>query len=740
MIRQNKVMRTLALLMIIAAMVFPANAFAATGDVTSIAFDDATKKELIIGQSAKQLKVFATIEGSTSKKDITASASWASSDEDVAQVVKGLVTAKDSGNTTITATYEGAVATVEIAASYPYTKLAIEPVKSGTYLLGDADKDLKVKAKITGGEAKDEVTDVTSLATWASSNTSVATIDAGQLKLIGKGTSTITAKYQGQTGTFKITVELPYSSLEIRDAKGKVTNPELLVGDELKLKSIAPAAGGSGEHDVTAEATWTSSNESVVAVEKGVLTVKTAGKATITVQYLGVTSNIDVYVRAPYEALLLDPSEATTLFLGETLDLKSEVRDRANSSLDVSAASKWTSSNLLTATVDNGKVTAKSVGSTTIKAEYGGISKDIKITVYPTVKSLDIAKSETELFKGESEALPKVNALKLDDAKLDLSNDVTWTSSDEEIATIENGKVIAKSAGTVTLTASLPDVSSVNSPSGDVSVRGKKVDFKVTINEKVLVLIGPDEVTSLIIGDSSDLPVVNAVWEDGQEKDVSSLIAWTVSGTNAVIKTTDKGQEIKGLIKGSATLKGTYLNKTITIPVKIEQKITKIVVEPTSIELNIKSSKSIKVTGFFADGSKVSLGSKVGWVSSNPQIASIATTSVKGVSEGKVTLNGSYQGIAVSVDVSVVPKLKKLTADEKSLKLIPGSGKTVIVTAEYDTGASGNVAAQTTWTSSKPAVASVSASGQITALTEGKTSIKGKFGNKTVVISVTVKK
>ncbi|WP_172251898.1 Ig-like domain-containing protein [Saccharibacillus deserti] len=740
MIRQKRVMRTLALLLVIAAIVFPANAFAATGDVTSIAFDDTAKKELVIGQSAKQLKVYATVEGSTSKKDITASAVWTSSDEEVAQVIKGLVTPKSSGDAIITATYEGAIATVEVSASYPYTKLALESAKSGTYKLGDSESELKITAKLTGGEEKDTVTDVTALATWTSSNPNVLTVEAGQVKLVGKGTATVTAKYKGQTGTFKASVELPYSSLEIREADKAVSSLELLVGDETKLKSVAPAAGGSAEHEVTADAEWSTSNESIVSVEKGVLTVKSAGKATITVQYLGVSASLDVYVRAPYEALLLVPSEATTLFIGETIDMKAEVRDRANSSLDVSAQSKWTSSSLLAATVEGGKVTAKALGSSTIKAEYGGISKEIKITVYPTLKSLESSKTETELYKGESEALPKISGLKLDDSKLDLSGDVKWKSGDDEIASIENGKVVAKSAGTVTLTASLPEAPSVNTPSGDVSVRSKTVEFKVTVNEKVLVLIGPDESLDLIVGETSALPTVNAVWEDGQEKDISSLITWTVSGANAVIKKTDKGQEIKALLKGSASLKGTYLNKSIAVPVKIEQKITKIVVEPTSIQLNIKSSKSIKVTGYYADGSKVSLASKVGWESSNPLVASIATTSVKGISEGTATLSGSYQGQALSVDVRVVPKLIKLTAAEKTLKLAPGASSKIVVTAAFDTGAAAEVAASTTWTSSKPSVASISAAGQISALAEGKTVIKGKYGNKTVTISVTVKK
>lgn len=739
MIRQKSVMRTLALLLMIAAIAFPAHAFAATGDVTSISFDDATKKELVIGQSAKQLKVYATVEGSTSKKDITASADWTSSDEDVVQVVKGLLTPKSSGDAIITATYGGAVATVEVSASYPYSKLAIEPAKTGTYKLGDAASDLKLSAKVTGGDEKDKVTDVTALGTWTSSSSSVATVDsAGQMTLVGEGTATVTVKYQGLTATYKVTVELPYSSLEIRSGNSKASDLEQLVGDTVTLKAIAPAAGGGAEQDITDKADWTTSNASVVTADKGVLTVTGAGKATITVKYLGVLATVDLYVRAPYEALLVTPSESATLFMGETLKLTAEVRDRANSSLDVSSQAKWTSSSLLAATVNNGTVTAKATGSTTIKAEYGGISKDIKVTIYPTLKSLESTKDATELYKGESEALPKVSGIKLDNAKLDLSSDVKWTSADDGIAYVENGKVIAKSAGTVTLTASLPETSSVTTPSGDVSVRGKTVSFKVTVNEKILVLIGPDEAVSLVIGETSPLPSVTAVWEDGEEKDVSSLMTWTVAGSNAVIKKTDSGSTIKGLLKGSATLKGTYLNKSITVNVKIEQKITKIVVDPTSIELNMKSSKSIKATAFYADGSKVSLAAKVNWESSNPNVASISGTTVKGVSVGSATLSGSYQNIPVSVQVTVVPKLTKVAVEEKTLKLAPGTVSKIKVLATYDTGSIVDVAAQTIWTSSKPSVASVSPTGQITALAEGKATIKGKFGTKNVTISVTV--
>ncbi|MNR50147.1 Bacterial Ig-like domain (group 2) [compost metagenome] len=86
-----------------------------------------------------------------------------------------------------------------------------------------------------------------------------------------------------------------------------------------------------------------------------------------------------------------------------------------------------------------------------------------------------------------------------------------------------------------------------------------------------------------------------------------------------------------------------------------------------------------------------------------------------------------------------MPKLTKLTVSETRLNLAAGTSQGVVVTALYDTGKTATVTGSTVWTSSKPSVAKISASGIITAVGIGTTSIKGKFNNKTVTVSVTVK-
>ncbi|HEY4392122.1 MAG TPA: hypothetical protein VGN02_12320, partial [Paenibacillus sp.] len=432
--------------------------------------------------------------------------------------------------------------------------------------------------------------------------------------------------------------------------------------------------------------------------------------------------------------IMLNPSEDQLMFIDEKLELKAEMRDRANSSEPVTEDAEWSSSSPLSATVSKGLVSGMTVGSSTIKVSHLGVSKSIKVTVAPTITDLSVEKTELEMFKNDKLSLPKVTATKLDDDKIDFSSNMKWTSDNEDIAKIEDGKIVSKEAGKVTLTAKLPD-SEVSSP---LSIRGKTISVELTVKEKVLTFIIPDDRMSLVIGEETPLPTVTAVWEDGGEGDVSNDIEWTVTGANAVVKTTSSGKVIKGLNKGSATLKGTYSNKMISMPVTIEPKITKIVVEPKSIELNIKKSKAIKVTGYYVDGKTVNLSSKMGWKSSNDEVATISSTSVKAVGEGTATLTGAYQGQSASVKVNVVPKLTKLTVDEKSLALAPGYVKTVKLTAEYDTGATASVNDSAVWTTSKASVAKVT-NGKIEAVGKGSATIKAKLDTKTVTIRVTVK-
>ncbi|MGG4345915.1 Ig-like domain-containing protein [Paenibacillus lautus] len=693
------------------AMVFPTSVFAASGDVTSIEFDtNESKIYLTVNETTEQLRVLANIEGSSTKKDVTNESTWTSSNTRIVKVDGGLIIPLEKGTARITAKFKGAIKTIDVDVKFAIDEFKLDQPDKVEHKLGT--EGLTVKALADG------TNDVTTEAKWTTSDDSVVKVSKGELTLVGLGSATVTAEYKARKASFTVKVTAPYQKLAIVPGE----DLELLVGDApVELKVFAKQSETDAGMDVTDKIELKSSNSSVAAIEDGKLKPVALGKSTISVSYLGSTAKLDVYVRNPYEALILDQTDFVknpVLFMNDSITVQAKVRNAASQSIDV--AGEWTSSNPLAVSVNGGVITARASGTSNIKVSYLGISKEFTVKVYPTVTKFEAADTEVDVLKGESKSFPKVTGTLLDDEKEDFSSAVTWTSSDEKVVTTEDGKIKAIEAGTATIT-------------GKIGSR-EVATVPVTVNEKVLVLLPDVEEYQLVMGRSIALPKVNAVFEDGKESDVTSSVEWSLTGSAAVIK----DGTLKGLTKGSTTLKGTYLNKDIKIPVVVEQEVVKIVVEPEKIDLNIKKSKSIKVTGYYSNGKTVSLSSKMNWSSSDSAIVTVSKSSIKAVAEGTATITGSYQGNEVTVKVNVVPKLKKLTASEKKLNLKPGDVKTVTVTAEFDTGAKTNVGDTAVWTTSNSNVAKVT-NGRIEAIAKGTARIKGQYNSKTVSITVSVK-
>ena len=113
----------------------------------------------------------------------------------------------------------------------------------------------------------------------------------------------------------------------------------------------------------------------------------------------------------------------------------------------------WSSSDTEVATVENGMVTARKLGTATITAKAGEMSATCAVTVVATpVQSISLDKTTASLKVGETVTL---NATVSPDDATDKT--ITWSSSDTEIATVENGIVTARKLGTATITAKAGD-------------------------------------------------------------------------------------------------------------------------------------------------------------------------------------------------------------------------------------------------------------------------------------------
>ena len=164
-------------------------------EVESIKFDKATY-ELEEGDTMK-LAVTVSPEGATDK-----TISWKSSNETIATVNDGVVTAIKPGNATITATSlctPAVTATCKIVVTKKYVSVTGIDLDKTKAEMAEGET-LKLTATISPDDATDKTI------TWTSSNESVATVKNGTVTAVKEGKVIITAKAGEMTATCEITV------------------------------------------------------------------------------------------------------------------------------------------------------------------------------------------------------------------------------------------------------------------------------------------------------------------------------------------------------------------------------------------------------------------------------------------------------------------------------------------------------------------------------------------------------
>ena len=227
---------------------------------TSITLN-ASSQNLITGES---FTLTATVEPAKTTDTVV----WSSSNEAVATVSDGTVTAAKAGTTEITATAGNVKATCTVTVSDPVYKVTDIKLTAAPSRRIAAGKKVKLKASIAPSNAIDKSV------TWTSSNKKVATVNAKGLVTFKKNaggkkvTITATAK-DGSKKFAKITLTCMKGSVKSIKLSGKTT---VKSGKTTKLKAKVSTKNGKANKTVV----WSSSNTKLATVDKNgkVKTVK----------------------------------------------------------------------------------------------------------------------------------------------------------------------------------------------------------------------------------------------------------------------------------------------------------------------------------------------------------------------------------------------------------------------------------------------------------------------------------
>ncbi len=299
---------------------------------------------------------------------------WTSSNEKVATINEGVITPVGVGTATLTATSRagGKTATCTVTVKDP-NSVSLQSIEMKT------DK-IALKQGETGWVGvtynPSNVTD--KVLTWASSNTDVATVSEGNIKAVGAGTATLTAKSRDGGKTAKCEVTVTDGTVKVQSISLKSTTEILTKGS---TKTIYAVYNPSNVTDKVL--TWSSSNTGVATVSEGVVKAVGTGVATITAKSRdgGKTASCTVVVtdkNSQMKEITLKTTEKTMKKGANTTIYAvynpSNVNDKVL---------YWITSNPKVATVSEGVVKAVGKGTATITAisKDGGKTATCKITV-----------------------------------------------------------------------------------------------------------------------------------------------------------------------------------------------------------------------------------------------------------------------------------------------------------------------------------------------------------------------
>lgn len=620
---------------------------------------------------------------------------WSSSTPPVATVGDGVVHGINPGTTTISYTLGSGCSATKTVTVTP----GLAPITGPSSVL--VGGFISLSATPAGG-------------TWSSSPTSVATVSSsGFVTGVSPGTAVVTYTKDGCSVTKVITVEM--------ESGVPITGPTTLCVGATATYSLSVSDSTGGE--------WSSSNPSVAEIDMfGHLTALSAGTTTISYVPFGPGGSMSTMV-VTISATPTPIVGPTTVCLGGVIFLT-----------DAVPGGSWSSSNSSVATVGpTGLLTGVGLGTAIITYSLpAGCFTTTTVTVGPSTAPIT---GPSSLCVGSTITLS------------DVTPGGTWSSSFPAIASVgmTTGIVTGNTNGTATITysvggcfatrivtvtssgaiygpstacigfptsylsdssgtwaSSTPAIGTIGATSGiftGISAGVTTITFThagCTTVKTVTVTAAPPAIT----GSSSVCTGATITLAD-------ALLGGTWSSSNTAIATVNTTTGVvTGITPGTAI---------ITYTIGTGCSVTKVITVssgpgPISGPSSVCTGATITLTDPTPGGV---------WITSNIITAPISSSGVvTGGAVGSVTITYSLGGCKVTKDVSVITTPAVITG---STAVCVGSSTTL-----FDATTGG------TWSSSTPAVATVSATGVVTGMSPGTATISytNSCGSATRVVTV----
>ena len=480
--------------------------------------------------------------------------------------------------------------------------------------------------------------------------------------------------------------------------------------------------------ELAQEVTWKSSNTKIAQIDaEG--TVSFAGKTgTVTVTATStdgsrISATVKLQVGVLTKSVTIGEPADHTLRSGKSLTLKATTDPVKPTVSGVTFKLVNASDSAYVSVSTSGKVSAKTVNEPHVVEIYA-VSKDaaavesnvITLTILPkNVQSLILKSGDKYVTNGKvvrnvnEELTLKAYTLDTTDGAVEETRDVTWTSSNTKVATIdETGKVTCVKTGTVKLTAT-----------ADKKTKAA-VTLKVTNLVNGITIVTKNDKDSMVVASGKSLALKATVQPANASQ---KAVTWSMVSGSRYAKISSSG--VVSANKG--------LTSPVTVTVKAVAKdgsgmeaTQEITINPVALGVTISDVNHERTTGtlvwnmteadniqFSANVYPVKAVQAVTWKSSNAKIAAVdGTGKVTCYKAGTVTITATAKdgsGKKASFKLNIIKKLKSLTLEDQTVE----GGKSLQLKAILDPVDPTNK--KLTWTvSSNNVGAKISSSGKLT--------------------------
>ena len=511
---------------------------------------------------------------------------------------------------------------------------------------------------------------------WSSSNTGVVSVDKdGKVSAVGIGTANVVIKVVGQdnseaSDSIVVNVISQYISVDsvtLVDANNNTLSNSinLNIGEEVTIKFLINPSNATLK-----ETNWTNSDSNKVSMKDSVgyalikglevgssdieITVKDydGNVKTDSVKVNVINSNQPVLV----SSIALSPTSVT---LNPNGTYKFNVTVSPSNATNKGVT--WSSNDTNVVSVDqNGNIKALKDGMAKIRVtaqDGSGKYAEASVTVEsskPTnvlVTGVSLNASTVKMYVGQSYQL--IHTIKPSNAT---NKGVTWSSSNTNVVSVSNGKIVGKSSGKARITvttndgrySAYTDVTVINRPSSNSSSSSKPSSSSSS---------GSSISSSIdIIKDTIEL---NKGSEEKLEYKLSqdltdSIIIWKSSNTDVAVV---KNGIVTAISDGETTITATINGKDIKDTCKVIVKkldLTGIVFEDESLSISVGKTLKLTLNALPSGADLPSLK----WDVDNIEILSVSDEGViKGINVGEavVTVSSMDGKYSASINIVVTP-------------------------------------------------------------------------------------